>query len=262
MKGACTAGLLLSLVISSSVARAQEPKGPEPPPDTELADEARDQYEAGAGFYRDADYASAATAFQRAYELSPSPELLYNLAQAERLSGDCAAALQHYEQLADLHPERSPADLDQKIQAMRDCESTPALTESEQSTPPISEPVVAPVPFVPLPSPAREAPVAATALKASAYGCFGGAAFSAAIATVLLLRAEDSRDRLNSVNRAGGRWSERYESHQSSIDRDTTAAIALLAVSGALTLAGTGLTFYAVGLASERQARVSATLRF
>lgn len=46
----------------------------------------------------------AVAAYQRAYDLVPHPELLFNLGQAYRLKGDRAAAIAHYERYLAIEP--------------------------------------------------------------------------------------------------------------------------------------------------------------
>src|SRR5262245_12927006 len=59
-----------------------------------LAERGRASHDAG-------DYASAIAAFTQAYVIAPSPALLFNLAQAYRLQGDCEdAALMYRRYLA------------------------------------------------------------------------------------------------------------------------------------------------------------------
>jgi tetratricopeptide (TPR) repeat protein len=62
---------------------------------------ARTLAERGRAFHEAGDYASAIAAFTQAYVMAPSPALLFNLAQAYRLQGDCDdAALMYRRYLA------------------------------------------------------------------------------------------------------------------------------------------------------------------
>jgi tetratricopeptide (TPR) repeat protein len=63
----------------------------------QLADKGRSYHQAG-------DYARAIAAFQEAYVLAPSPGLLFNLAQAYRLAGDCDDAAWMYHRYLDTKP--------------------------------------------------------------------------------------------------------------------------------------------------------------
>jgi hypothetical protein len=74
-----------------SVARAQETTAP-----ATGAASAKDHYDRGMIFYNVQDWPSAVRELRAAYEADPKPEYLYSLAQAQRLSGDCASAILTY----------------------------------------------------------------------------------------------------------------------------------------------------------------------
>jgi len=57
---------------------------------------AEDLYAEGQAAYDRADYAGAITKWQASYDLSKEAGLLFNLAQAKRLAGDCAGAITTY----------------------------------------------------------------------------------------------------------------------------------------------------------------------
>jgi tetratricopeptide (TPR) repeat protein len=57
---------------------------------------AEDLYAEGQAAYDRADYATAVAKWQASYDLSKESGLLFNLAQAKRLSGDCLGALATY----------------------------------------------------------------------------------------------------------------------------------------------------------------------
>lgn len=57
---------------------------------------AEDLYTEGQTAYDRADYATAIAKWQMAYDLSKEAGLLFNLAQAKRLAGDCAGAIATY----------------------------------------------------------------------------------------------------------------------------------------------------------------------
>jgi tetratricopeptide (TPR) repeat protein len=50
------------------------------------------------------EYGAASEAFDEAYALEPDPRFLYARAQAERLDGDCAAAVELYQRFLDTDP--------------------------------------------------------------------------------------------------------------------------------------------------------------
>ena len=73
-----------------------------------VADEATTRYEKGLELYQAKEYEKAIVELKAAYELDPKVEHLYAYAQAERLSGDCEAALPLYEKLLEM---KAPSDL-------------------------------------------------------------------------------------------------------------------------------------------------------
>ncbi|HEY4175819.1 MAG TPA: hypothetical protein VGM90_03270 [Kofleriaceae bacterium] len=67
-------------------------------------------YSEGQAAYERTDYAIAIERWQESYRLSKQPALLYNVAQAYRMAGDCVHALSSYRQFtaADPRSERRP----------------------------------------------------------------------------------------------------------------------------------------------------------
>lgn len=78
-------------VVAPAFASAEEPSAPEviPPKARALAMQGRAYHDAG-------DYGNAIIAFKEAYVMAPSPGLLFNLAQAYRLAGNCDDAALMY----------------------------------------------------------------------------------------------------------------------------------------------------------------------
>lgn len=86
------------------------------------------------------DYGAAADAFGDAYASNPLPRYLWAQAQAERLAGDCAAAVILYDRFLDT----GPADKDERDarEAKHACQEQ--LGESAPAEPPEPEPRTAP----------------------------------------------------------------------------------------------------------------------
>ncbi|HEV7559138.1 MAG TPA: tetratricopeptide repeat protein, partial [Kofleriaceae bacterium] len=61
-------------------------------------------YTEGQKAYDDKRYDDALAAWEKAYELSHLPGLVFNLAQAYRLHGDCDKAVETYQKFIDLDP--------------------------------------------------------------------------------------------------------------------------------------------------------------
>lgn len=73
---------LVCIALAAGTARAEPPRG--------------DHYEAGKRLFLAKRYAEALDEFRRALALAPRPEVLYSIAQAQRLLGDCPSAIETY----------------------------------------------------------------------------------------------------------------------------------------------------------------------
>jgi tetratricopeptide (TPR) repeat protein len=97
-------------------AAAEGADAPPSAPETRTADaekEARGLFAQGQIHYSLGEYPQAIAQFRRAYELTSAPGLLFNIAQAHRLDGDCKQALEvyrHFVRLAPGSPYRAEAD--------------------------------------------------------------------------------------------------------------------------------------------------------
>ncbi len=75
---------------------------------------AEDLYAEGQRAYDSAAYATAVAKWTQSYELSRAPALLFNVAQAQRLYGDCVHALATYKRFVEIDPksdQRALADV-------------------------------------------------------------------------------------------------------------------------------------------------------
>jgi len=92
------------------------PDAPPAAPEATAADatkRARDLFAQGQLHYSLGEYPQALADLRRAYELSSAPGLLFNIAQAHRLNGDCKQALEvyrHFIRLASESPYRGEAE--------------------------------------------------------------------------------------------------------------------------------------------------------
>lgn len=82
-------------------------------------DDPQKLYADGTIHYNKGEYADAIALWQRAYDLTHAPGLLFNLGQAHRLKGDCTKALELYD--AYLRAEPDASDRDQVNQAIGIC---------------------------------------------------------------------------------------------------------------------------------------------
>ena len=210
----------------------------------QIADEAEAAFEAK-------DYGEAASGFAEAFARQPHPGYLWAQAQAERFGGNCRDAIEHYRQFIALDPGDAPTrDAERNI---GECEKTLALEPDPEPTPeptpaprldPPAEPRPADTPPKPEPRPWHRDPWGGTLVGVGLAGlAVGGGLYGAAIADERA--AEDATD------------VDVYADH---IERAATlsrAGIAMLAVGGALTLAG--IIRWSVVGTRARRARHAAT---
>jgi tetratricopeptide (TPR) repeat protein len=112
-------GAVLCLLCASATARAQPAPGQ--PYDKERA---RALYAEGLRHYNVAEYDQAIESFKGAYLVSGDARLLFNVAQAYRLKGDCEQALRFYKNFQRANPDgQSAAEAEV---AIRKCETAPA----------------------------------------------------------------------------------------------------------------------------------------
>ena len=90
--------LLITLCLGAAVcfARASEAACGPAPKVGEPSAEAKQAYETALDLSKDGRFGEALAAYQRAYDLSPSYVILYNLGKAAALSGDATRAYHAY----------------------------------------------------------------------------------------------------------------------------------------------------------------------
>jgi tetratricopeptide (TPR) repeat protein len=206
----------------------------------------------GLELYKRGEYQAAIERFKQAYLVAPAPLLLYDVAQAYRLAGDCAQSRRYYVEyqaadadgarragvdgrVADMErcaraPEKK---IDAKIEAKPAVEEKPAVEPIEPVKPPI---VAAPPPVVvtapPLPAPPHHR------LRTAALVVGGSGLALVATAVYLSVRAADDSSQVARLYASGGQWSPHYQSVQNDGRAATSASIALYAVGGAALATG------------------------
>jgi tetratricopeptide (TPR) repeat protein len=88
--------VIAAAVLAAPAARAGEPEPPQPIPP-----KARKLVDTGRAAHGKGEYARAVALFKEAYVIAPSPGLLFNLAQAYRLMGNCDDAALMYHRYLD-----------------------------------------------------------------------------------------------------------------------------------------------------------------
>jgi hypothetical protein len=213
-----TAALFLAINVAWEAAGARPALAVEPGP----AAQALDLYELGMAHFRARSFGEAARAFEAAYAIDPRREVLFALAQATRLSGDCPAAVPLYQKFLATRPP------DQQVEATR---LALARCEERDSPPPLTRPAP--------PAAVRTAPADLAAGRwyrdpaASALAAAGVLTLGAGVGLYVASRMADSEHRQALVY---GRADER---RSVALDRRRWAAGALLS-SAALGLAAAG----------------------
>jgi tetratricopeptide (TPR) repeat protein len=129
-------GPALAILAHVTVVRAQSPD--------RTPSDAQAHVDKGLALYEAKEYAQAAIELRAAYELKKDRDVLYALAQANRLAGDCPTALTHYREFLESNPPGKQADLARKNIAR--CEET--------------KPAPTPAPVPPAPTAPTSAPTA------------------------------------------------------------------------------------------------------
>jgi tetratricopeptide (TPR) repeat protein len=121
--------LLIVIWGGSRTAAAAEDAGQDLTPTArELSDQALRQYQQG-------EYDAAIESFMGAYALSNNPGLLFNVAQAYRLKGDCAHARDYYQRYLTAVPETPiKGSLERRVAEMEACLKTSSATAAAGPT--------------------------------------------------------------------------------------------------------------------------------
>jgi len=127
---ACALVALATVAAGAGPARAQDGE-----------QEARARFEEGLRHYNVGEYVPAIEHFKRAYVLSPQPLLLFDIAQAYRLSGQCSEAVRYYRRYVEAEPQgRDRAAADRWLGELSPCPERAATPTEAARTAPSSRP--------------------------------------------------------------------------------------------------------------------------
>jgi tetratricopeptide (TPR) repeat protein len=258
---------VLSVSLAAAPARAEPAR-----PGAKAVERAKDKqraralYDEGLRHYNVAEYPAAIDAFKEAYLLSGDPELLFDVAQAYRLSGDCEQALRFYKNFLRENPHA--ANLTEVNAAVARCEQPPAPAPRAVAPAPVlppPAPVERPLPAVEPPPPAplplaagpvdvergAEPPAAQPGRNKRVAGVTVGLVGATAAATGVVLGLS-ARARLNELHGQSGEWTSAEQQSERSSKRMATAGQILTGV-GATTVVA-GLALYLLGASEQKSA--------
>ena len=204
--------LLLALALAIAPVPTEVPESPEDP-----AARAARHFDAG-------EFVEAADAFEEAFATTGDPAFVFGRAQALRRAGNCAAAIDELERFIALAP---PApDVEEANRVIDSCKRV--LGIDDETPPPVVEPAPAPIVDV-APPPVQPKPWHRDAAGAALLG--SGLAIAAIGGGLLGGSYVRARDR-------GVESETDWESRGDSVRTLSISGIVLLALGGALTIAG------------------------
>ncbi|HEU0033661.1 MAG TPA: tetratricopeptide repeat protein [Kofleriaceae bacterium] len=221
---------------------------------------ARELAAKGKEAHQKGDYARAIAAFKEAYVIAPSPALLFNLAQAYRLQGNCDDAVLMYQRYLASGPDAEGRELAEgHLATVQRCVQKRNLNipmdESMQylsmPTPPKDLGIV----DKPVDSP-RDPSTSGRLKKDIGIGVGVGGLAALAVAGYYGYRAYDASNEVEDLYASGAKWKQIQPIDERGKSAATTAKI--FGVGGGAALA-TGITLYVLGKRTERLAPIAVT---
>ena len=250
--------VLAALLATATTAHADNALRPEkiPAKARELANRGRIYHDAG-------DYSAAIAAFKEAYVLAPSPGLLFNIAQAYRLAGDCDEAAWMYRRFLDTNPTGPNKSLaEQHLSVVEKCGSGGLrMTDLSRATTKVPDPKT-----VDKPSAKSASSITITTTTGDAddhhartykrvgIGVAVGAGAALVGAAVFALDARDASSTVEDTYKHGGKWSDVKDTDARG-KRSATIATAL-GISGGVALASSAV-LYGLGRHYEKAQHVA-----
>lgn len=251
------AALTAALAPRSAAAQAPAPVGSAASPaDVERA---RQLHQEGLRHYEKHQYGRAISAYRKAYALVPAPGILFNLAQAYRLRGDCKRAYRAYKNFLEAVTDTAEANLAREhAQALRSCAKAPAEPEPGPVSAVAPAPVLAPqlTQETPAPPPPVTAEPVVTARRAPrshagqnkrivGLGIGGAGAAIALVGVYYGFKARGAASDLSDFYEEGGAWTDELAQREDDLDRNRGLALGF-GLAGAAAI-GTGAVLYWLG---------------
>ncbi|HEY5926557.1 MAG TPA: hypothetical protein VIV11_32945 [Kofleriaceae bacterium] len=216
-----------------------------------IPNKARQLAEKGRAAHNAGDYDGAVAAFKEAYVLAPSPSLLFNIAQAYRLAGNCDESAWMYRRFLDTNPIGDHRSLAQNhLEAVERCGSG-----GLRITAPEPKPDVVSVPDTRLTTKFEPDARGAKYKKIGLGTAIGGGALLAG-AAIFAIDAHDASQTVADTYKRGGKW-EDIKDTDARGKRSATIATAL-GIGGSLAVA-TGAVLFVVGRRYESSQHVAVT---
>lgn len=236
--------VLLGLATSAAAADGGDPV---PPKARKLAERGRELHERG-------DYARAIAAFKEAYVLAPSPGLLFNLAQAYRLQGNCDdATLMYRRYLA-----AAPTSMEEHALAKMHLATVVRCVQKRNlNLPPDESMANIPMPPPPGPDPLfedRSVPADRSRgklMRRTGLGVMAGGALALGTAAYFGVRAYQTTGEVERLYTAGASWNEIESIHERGERAEALAK--WLGIGGGVGAAA-GVTLYLLGRRADRTA--------
>jgi hypothetical protein len=243
--------LCAGMALGSSPALAGEGDAP---PSAATFKEALAAYDAGR-------YAEASKLFERVYRETHEPALLFNIAQASRLLGDCQRAVAYYRRfVADAPASADRPRAESWLVELASCEGAttvpppaeageppPAVAPAPRAAPPppsvspaalAPRPAPAPTPLLVVAAPAPSPERARRHSRVPALLAGAGAVVLGSAGTLLAWQAHEDAARVSSLFQTGGVWDDTMIAIDREGHRDQTLSIVCFSAAGALAAAG------------------------
>ena len=250
MRAAAFALSSLLAVALPELAAAGEPSTPE-----QIPEKARKLAERGRELHGQGDYTRAIVAFKEAYVIAPSAGLLFNLAQAYRLQGNCDDAALMYRRFLATNPTPDARTLaETHLQTVERCIAKRGLhiplddSMAYLKVPPPEDPVlkVVSAPAAPAPAPASH-----RLQKRVGFGVAAGGGLALGAAGFFAYRAHAAALEVEDRYAHGGRWKDIQPIQERGQQSATYARV--FAVGGGLA-AVAGVTVFLLGQRAEHAA--------
>lgn len=236
--------LVVAAVLAAGPARAEHA--------TEIPPKARDLATQGRTAHDQGDYARAIAAFKEAYVIAPAPALLFNLAQAYRLQGNCDDAAIMYRRYLGTRPDlQGRALAEEHLATVERCVKQRALNVPLDAKLAYlgSEKPPADLGVVDTPGPAP-----GQLRKQVGLGFAIGGATGVALAAFYAFRAHDASQDVERLYAMGAKWQDIEPRHSEGVRAATMARV--FGIGGGVALA-TGATLYLLGRRAERVAPIT-----